>query len=1035
MFSATMKRSVWRALKIISISAGGMLLLLFLLPLLFPTAIAGRIKHWTNQHITGDINFSKARLSFFNHFPTLTLTLYDFSLKGPAPFEQDTLLAAREVAFGVNLGSIFSKTTSVDKIYLTRGNIYVQVDTDGRPNYNVYQPAPSRKQPDSSNVSIRLEQIRLEHCKIIYNDRSLALLVKAKDVNYTGKGDLDRSQFDLFSHISIASFDLTYSDMPYIQSKQLEGNLITRINTKSLNFIFERNDLKINQLPMKLNGEFSFLKNGYQLDFKLSSGTSTLEALFSALPAKYTAWMDKSEIKGIAEVNASLAGKYIARTNKRPDLSFSMKVRDGRIASTGAPYAIDALRLDFKSGLPGMDPDKFTLNIDSASFKLDKGFFNTDLSVTGVAKPLIHAKMDADIDMEKWGKAFGWEGFDLKGRFQAHLRADGRYTQYTVNNGPGHESDVVVSSIPVFDFNAALNDGYLKFRKVKEPIRDIGFDVKASCPDNNYSNVQININRINAAVLGNYLKGYFVLHNAKEPRIDANLKGLVHMKELERFYPLDGTTLGGDLHIDILSRGTYLPAGNRFPVTKATLAMDNGSVRTKSYKHPIENINVNATLTDTSGSLQALKVDIKPISFRFEDQVFTLKAALENFEDLHYDIFANGTIDLGRIYKVLGREGFDASGFIKADLSLQGRKSDAMNSQYERLFNKGTLTVKDVSVKASAFPLPFYINNGIFRFEEDKMWFDSFEAHYGKSDLRLNGYLYNLVGYASQRGQHLKGSFDLKSKNVLVDELIFHNKDQQELGAPGTAGVVVIPDNVSLALNAGAERVSFHGIDLKDFRGQLLMEKGSLQMANTGFNIIGAPVQMEAQYTSLNNESASFQYHINAKEFDIKRAYNEIRLFRDLATSAASASGVVGLDYHISGRFGENMRLIYPSLKGEGTLSLKKIRLRGFKLFNAVSNTTKRNIRDPDLSEVEIRSSISNSIITIERTKMRIAGFRPRFEGQVGIDGRLNLKGRIGLPPLGIWGVPFSVTGTQSNPHVKLKKGNDKDSLDREAAD
>src|SRR5262245_4006529 len=145
MLGATMKRTAWRTLKIVSITAGGMILILFLLPLLFPAAVSNRIKSWANHNITGEINFSKARLSFFNHFPTLTLTLYDFSLKGSAPFEQDTLVSADEIALGVNLGSIFSKATRVDRIYLTKGNIHVQVDTEGRPNYNVYQPAaPSR---------------------------------------------------------------------------------------------------------------------------------------------------------------------------------------------------------------------------------------------------------------------------------------------------------------------------------------------------------------------------------------------------------------------------------------------------------------------------------------------------------------------------------------------------------------------------------------------------------------------------------------------------------------------------------------------------------------------------------------------------------------------------------------------------------------------------------------------------------------------------------------------------------------------------
>jgi len=40
----------------------------------------------------------------------------------------------------------------------------------------------------------------------------------------------------------------------------------------------------------------------------------------------------------------------------------------------------------------------------------------------------------------------------------------------------------------------------------------------------------------------------------------------------------------------------------------------------------------------------------------------------------------------------------------------------------------------------------------------------------------------------------------------------------------------------------------------------------------------------------------------------------------------------------------------------------------------------------------------------------------------VSMDGELNIKGRIGLPPLGIIGIPFTVSGTSEDPVVKLKR-------------
>jgi AsmA protein len=92
-------------------------------------------------------------------------------------------------------------------------------------------------------------------------------------------------------------------------------------------------------------------------------------------------------------------------------------------------------------------------------------------------------------------------------------------------------------------------------------------------------------------------------------------------------------------------------------------------------------------------------------------------------------------------------------------------------------------------------------------------------------------------------------------------------------------------------------------------------------------------------------------------------------------------------------------------------------------MFSAVSKKTgKEAINNPDVSQVDIKTTIKNNIINIERFKFKVAGFRPRIEGQTSFDGKLNIKMRLGLPPFGIIGIPIKVTGTQDEPKVKLGK-------------
>lgn len=1026
------KRTALRTLKIAGISIGSLFLLLFLLPILFPTTVSNKIKTWTNNSITGDLNFSKARLSFFNHFPSLTLTLYDFSLKGAAPFQKDTLLAAEEVALGVNLTSIFSNAIKIDEIYLTKGNFHILVDAAGHPNYNVYQstPATNETKTDSGSASLKIARIQLEQCNIIYDDQSLPLFVKAQNVDYLGKGDLSQAQFDLYSRLRASSFDLAYGNTPYIQNKKLDGELITKVNTNSLDLIFEKNDLKINELPVQLNGKFGFLKNGYAMDFKLISKESSLGAIFSALPHEYTAWLDKTRIEGSADVNATLIGQYIAETNTMPDLTFNMQIRNGMIANEKAPAPVKNLFLNFQSQLRQLNTDSLVVNIDSIFFNIDKDYFSAIMKLKGLTTPEVHVKLNTDIDLEKWSKAVGLQSFEMKGRFQAHLLADGRYAKGVVYRGLRKQADTVITSIPTFKFQSSFHNGSVKYASLPKSVDNISFDMQASCPDSNYAHAIFAVRNINANVLSNYIKGYFQVSNGSSPLVDASLQGILHMEDVKQFYPLDSTSLAGDLHINIITKGSYVPVKRLFPVTTATLTMNNGVVQTKYYPSPLEKINIDATITNTKGTFQSLAVNLKPVSFEFEGQPFVLKADLNNFDNLRYNITSNGNIDLGKIYKVFAQQGYDVKGLIKTNLSLRGTQSDAMAGRYNKLYNKGSLIVKDITLSSDLFPLPFYISNGVFRFDQDKMWFDQFNARYGKSSIQLDGYLSNVIGYAMLKDQVLHGNFDLKSSYILVDELMVYNNPASST-ASTPSGVVMVPANLALTLNARAARIQFNGININNFQGQLVIDSNYLQLNKTGFNIIGAPVEMDAKYTSINPRKATFDYHISASEFDIKRAYNEIKIFHDMATSAASASGVVGLDYHLSGRLDENMNPVYPSLKGEGVLSVKKVKMKGFRLFNAMSSATgKEDVRDPDLSKVNIKSKINNNIITVARTKMRVAGFRPRFEGEVSFDGKLNLKGRLGLPPFGILGIPFSVTGSQSNPRVMLKRGSDKDKLE-----
>lgn len=893
-----------KTIKYIGISLTIILALMLVTPLIFSDKIKEEIKKTANKKLAGEMNYSDVNVSFFKHFPSLTLTLNDFKLNGSAPFQKERLINAKEASFGINVSSlIFGKSIKIDEIYLSNSTINIKVNKDGLANYNVYISEKEVEKEDAASTGIKLDRIEIINSQLVYDDKSTQVHFDAFGFNYLGKGDFSQDIFDLYSKAKIEKLNVLYENEHYLMNKKVDADLITKINVNSLSFVFEQNDLMINQLPVDFKGKFDFLKDGYYMDFIVKSTDSNLKDLFTAFPPKYITWLSKTEIKGKTDLLLTLKGKYIESKRIAPELNLDFKIRDGFINYDKSAFPVSNLNLDISTSLPSLNPELLIVNTKSISLNINQDYLKAKLFVKGMNTPEIDAVFNSKIDLEKLNRAIGIPDIELKGTL-------------------------------------------------------VG--------------------------LGN-------------------------------------------------AKGKYDPKNKVFPITNANINLKSGYIKTKYYPNPITNINILTTINNLKGTFSDLKVTLKPAEFTFEGKPVFVEAHLENFDNLVYDIKAKGTLDISKIYQVFSQKGLDVDGSVKADLVLKGKQSDAEKGNYSKLHNKGTLELRNILIATEYLPKKFLIKEGIFKINQDKMSFHNFLAAYGQSNFRMNGYLQNVFNFVTTDTGVLRGSFTLNSTYINADEFMSEtevpttnpsstsNPDTKSSIAKTETGVIMIPSNLDLKFQANAQKVNFSELTLKDAKGSINMNKGVLTMQNTGFNLIGCTVNMNAKYQASTSKKAQFEYDIKASDFDIKRAYNEIKIFREIASIAEKAQGTISLEYKLKGRLNANMEPVYPSLVGNGIVSVKDIKLHGMKMFSAVAKkTSKEKIKNPELSKVEIKSSVKNNIITLERFKFKFAGFRPRIEGTTSLDGRLNIKMRLGLPPLGIIGIPMVITGNKDNPKVKV---------------
>jgi AsmA protein len=929
---------VKKTLKISGIVAGVIILILLFMvfsPLLFREKFAAIVKSTANKELKTEMNFSEMNVSFFRHFPNLTITLTDFSLQSSAPFTNDTVISARDISFGVNLKSLFSGPIRISKVYINRGRVVMRYNQNGASNFDVYNAsADSSQNADTSTsepVHIQIDNIIFIKTDFIYSDATIPLTVEAHGINYHGVSKLTEDIFRLTSRVGIDSLDVTYDMVRYIKSKPIKANLTTSINLNSLNMKFEKNDFRISDIPFEFKGEFAFRKDGY----------SFFVSLFSMLGKEY----------------------------------FS-----------GSVYLVSQKNL------------------------------------------WVSVKADVNLDLQNWTKGLNIKDYALAGLFTMKLKALGEYSagQDPASSKPG----LVIHSIPDFTFSSKLTKGSIRIGQLKETISDISFNIEANSRDHDYRSVNVQLENLRATFLKNTLEGYFRLKGLKDFPIEARLATRINLAEISRVIPLDSLDLKGMLDMNLDVQGNYAPEKMLFPVADVSLHLKNGSIQTKYYPKPVENINLLAKVQNRNGRLSGTRVEVSPLSFTFEGNPFELTAELVNPENLVYDIAAKGSVDVAGIYRLFSVQGMDLNGFASMDLRLKGRQDDAMAGRVEKLQNSGRLELRDIAFTSEFLPLPLIINKGIFRFENDNLWFEKFRSRYGASDINMDGHLSNVVNYILSDTQKLKGSFTFRSDYLQVDEFMAP-AGQPEAGSvqpadtiQPPAGVIVIPANLEVGVKANLKKVRYGSVDFRNLDANVEVKQGMLLLKGMSFDVIGCKVGMDATYGSVSPTRAFFDFHVKADSFDIKRAYNELELFRNLSTSAGKCEGIVSLEYTLKGRLDEGMNPIYPSLEGQGVIRLEKVKVMGLKLFTSMSrNLGKEEIKNPDLSKVELRTTIKKNVITLEKTRMKISGFRFRIGGETSFTGQLNLKARLGLPPMGIVGIPMRILGTQNNPKFKYGRG------------
>ena len=1007
----TVLSKLMKVLKITGFSLGGIALVLYVSPYFFKDQINDGIKEIAKDYVKTEITFKHLDISFFNHFPKLTVTLTDSSIKGSAPYQTENLISAKEIALGVDVKTLFSDKIIFNELFIKNANINLKIDSLGKNNFDIMVPSDEVKKEEESSVGLALNDFKISNSNFLYDDKSSTTYLKLDQFDYDGLIDFTNNQLTLDADTEIKNANFSFDNQKYVKNLPLKGEINSKIDLNNLSFYFIENDLELGNFPFSLKGSLLMLNETKIFDLKIFSDKNDLKYIPVIIPEAYQEWAKDVEMEGSSEILFTMKGIMNTATNQNPDIHIEAKIEDGLLNYKKSSTPIKNINLVSTVDLQALDPDKMQVKVENLDFKLLDGSTKTNFTYWSGKTMFSEGVIKSTIDLEAMKNATGFRQFDAKGILDLEGNWKGSIVQNTKNP---------LQKIPTFYLKANLENGYFKMNEMPAALDHINLDMEMTNKDGNLKNTSILIRQIDAKALDNFILGKLEVKNLKNFPINADFKAKIKLQDIYKIYPIQNIDMRGDLFVQMKANGTYEPKRKKVPVSNSVVILRNGYIRLKDYSDlPLENITVETRIKSGRGSFNDLSIDILPIQFTMAGKPFMVNANLKNLTNLDYRIHSKGELNLADFYKLFPIEGLDIDGIIETNVGLKGNNGAALES----LQNRGYVKIQNIKINTKFFPSKFVIKQGEFKFEGARLTFKDVKARYKRNVFVFDGDVSNYINYALKENEVLKGNINFTTNRVNIDDFMAFNSGESSSKSSAAEGVVLLPTNVELSIKGKAKEVLFKDIILQDFDGDLALNKGFLTLNQTKFEMIGSHFTMNGTYKPVNARKANFSFDVKGENFDIQRAYKELTLFREMASAAENAYGKVSLDYKLAGDLGADMFPKMKTIKGGGVLTLEDIKFKGFKLFNSVAEKTNTDaLHDANVKKIDVKTSIENNVIKIERTKFKIAGFRPRIEGQVTLDGYMNIGMRLGLPPFGIIGIPIKVTGPSDTFEVEVGK-------------
>ncbi len=475
-----------KALKIVLSSLIVIIVTLAVVPYFFKKDIEKFIKNEINQNLNASLDYDQLDLSFFRDFPNLNVMVSNFRIDGKGDFKDVRLAHIDQFKMSLDAKRLlFKKDIEIKKIGLEGADFKIKVLKNGKANYDIVKTDTTHAtKEEASSYAVKLKNYAIAHANLDYDDESMNMHLKIRNLNQTGEGIFTDKAYILKNKSQIDTLDVKYDGIHYLNQVRAKADAQVNIEDEFNKYHIKNAHLSLNELPLELDMMLTLKDDDTNMDIKYQTTGSQLKNLLSLVPKAYMPDFKGLKTNGVASIKGYVKGTY--NDKNFPAFGTEFTIKQGYIKYPDLPQAVQNINVVGAVNFPGgKDLDLTTVSLPKINFAIAgndaKGYLYLKHLMTD---PEIKTAFRSAMDLSHIKQAVYLPQIKkLKGILKADINLDGH-----------------VSAIEKQAFEQFKAKGYFDLTGFDLAAKDMPYPVKINNAQVDITPQALKLNRFNSQI-------------------------------------------------------------------------------------------------------------------------------------------------------------------------------------------------------------------------------------------------------------------------------------------------------------------------------------------------------------------------------------------------------------------------------------------------------------------------------------------------------------------------------------------------------